>query len=100
MSFIRVLLPSSIHSVYVAATRLVRRDRGSAAPTPTLLIRHELSHRDPKLIADEYLAWLDARKKARPRVGGDCVKSRVCLPRLAGRMVRRGSALPPEPGQN
>jgi hypothetical protein len=96
----RIPLKPAHYRHYVSAVLLIRKEIGAAAPTAIILIQHELSQRDPQLIANEYLAWLDAKKKSRPRSGENRAKNRAPIARLAGRVFGRRSAIPADPSQN
>lgn len=45
--------------VYEAATRLLKRQLGSDTPDTMMLVNHELSNRDARGIADDYLDCYD-----------------------------------------
>lgn len=67
-----VTIPRRDARVYVVAARRIRQILGKAtAPDAVGLIRHELSGRTPKAVAEEYLyfiGWYD--RQTRRRSGG------------------------------
>lgn len=68
-----ILIAPAHYRIYHTASRRLTQRLGAEAPTAEQLIAHELSHRTPRMIADEYL---DHRNRARP-----------CLPLLPGRLI-------------
>ena len=48
-------LPSTSLAAYEQALKLLRQKLGPCAPDFATLIQHELAHRDPRMIADDYL---------------------------------------------
>ena len=67
----QITIPTAQYHDYQTASQLLARSLGPLAPSVAALIRHELSHRCPQLIADEYLDSIGlgrARPQARPRV--------------------------------
>lgn len=57
-----IALPAADFQVYVKAARILARIMGAQAPDVATLINHELSHRKPQRIAEEYLyfiGWYD-----------------------------------------
>ena len=54
-------LPRDGARAYVLAARILKRKLGAGAPDASILIRLELSNRDPQMIADEYLEAHRAR---------------------------------------
>jgi len=61
---IQVPIHPESYRLYEAAVRLITKKIGEAAPSPIALIQHELSMREPRLIADEYL---EGRRRIRNR---------------------------------
>ena len=64
------IAPAQYRDYHTAAQRLARI-MGPLAPSAETLIRHELSHRRPQLIIDEYLdgiGWNKVRRQVRPRL--------------------------------
>gem|GEM_PF-5097543 len=68
-----ILIAPAHYRVYHSASRRLFRRMGAAAPSAEKLIQHELSQRNPRLIADDYLEGTGWRRRpARRR----CLRSR------------------------
>lgn len=52
-----ILIAPAHYRTYRSASRRLSRLIGTQAPTAEQLIRRELAHRTPRLIADEYLDY-------------------------------------------
>lgn len=61
----------AVHYTYHRAAVLLAKIMGAEAPDAADLIRHELTQRDPRLIADDYLLSIRWRKIARQRGSRD-----------------------------
>jgi len=59
-----ILIAPAHYRVYLSASRRLIRCMGTHAPSAEELIRHELSQRTPRLIADEYV---ETRRRIRER---------------------------------
>lgn len=67
---IHVPVLRSHYQIFVLAARLVRRERGAAAPNAVALIQFQLVHRTPGGIAKDYLDCIgDCPARRRVRVG-------------------------------
>lgn len=54
-SYTTIMVPIHSFQIYQSAARLVRFKMGEKAPSAVDLIWFELSHRDPRMIADDFL---------------------------------------------
>ena len=77
--FCSVRIPKVSFRVYQSAVRFLRRKIGAEAPTPTELLHYELSNRDARMIADEYLEMhYSVTLRGAPRRNTSAPRSRPC----------------------
>lgn len=60
-------IPPAVYETYRRAAALLAKIMGSDAPDAAALIQHELKHRDPRLIADDFLLSIRWRRIQRQR---------------------------------
>lgn len=101
-SRITIPIDGADYAVFADAVRILRRKLGAKTPTVEVLIQFELSHRDPQMIADDYLETHTLRPRfrvvARRRLtpGVDCGNLRP----LSARAIARGYSAPCDPSRN
>lgn len=92
-------LPSTSLAAYDQALQLLRQKLGPDAPDFVTLIQHELAHRDPRMIADDYL-------ESHPGVSGGSTRppttrpARKTRPRVADRERDKWRNRPNDPSLN
>jgi hypothetical protein len=92
------------YRVYASASQRLRKRMGAAAPTPAMLIQHELSRRRPAALVEEYLyfiGWYDPKPPSRIRRDKPAQTDRV-RPKVPPRIIRQIPLVPPsgDPSRN
>lgn len=62
-SYTTIMVPIHSFQIYQSAARLVGCKMGKKAPSAVDLIWFELSHRDPRMIADDFLENVQVKQR-------------------------------------